>query len=79
MTHETSEWVIIEDETIEREYGWFFFYQSREYMETRNFSKMLAGNCPFLIDKQGGMHETGSSAYSIDHWIKIFDTQFEEK
>lgn len=37
MTHETSEWVIIEDETIERKYGWFFFYQSREYMETGNF------------------------------------------
>jgi hypothetical protein len=34
--------------------GWFFCYQSKDYIETGNPSAQLAGNGPFLIDKQSG-------------------------
>ncbi|MCI2245825.1 YrhB family protein [Xanthomonas sp. PPL568] len=36
---------------------WIFFFQTREFIETRNPSAQLAGNGPFLIDKESGkMH-----------------------
>ncbi|WP_137940473.1 YrhB domain-containing protein [Chitinivorax sp. B] len=42
--------------------GWFFCYQSKEYLETGNSSAQLAGNGPFLIDKQSGeLHVLGTA------------------
>ena len=34
--------------------AWVAYYQSREYMETGNFSAALAGNGPFVICKKTG-------------------------
>lgn len=42
--------------------GWFFCYQSKEYLETVSFSAQLAGNGPFLIDKETGeLHVLGTA------------------
>lgn len=42
--------------------GWFFCYQSKEYLETGSFSAQLAGNGPFLIDKETGeLHVLGTA------------------
>lgn len=42
--------------------GWFFCFQSVEYLETGNSSAQLAGNSPFLIDKQSGaLHVLGTA------------------
>ncbi len=34
--------------------GWFFCFQSREYIEHGDPSAQLAGNAPFIIDKDNG-------------------------
>lgn len=34
--------------------GWIFCFQSKEYIETGNISAQLAGNGPFLVDKDTG-------------------------
>ena len=39
---------------IEKSFGWIFFYQSTEYVESNDFRKMLAGNAPFVIDVEDG-------------------------
>lgn len=42
--------------------GWFFCYQSKEYLETGNFSAQLAGSGPFIIDKEtGDLHVLGTA------------------
>ena len=42
--------------------GWFFCYQSKEYLETGSLSAQLAGNGPFLIDKETGeLHVLGTA------------------
>lgn len=48
----TTEVVIVSDETIEREYGWIFQFQSKQFLEgkTRHF---LIGYGPILIEKSG--------------------------
>ena len=45
---------IAESETIERPFGWVFFYNSKGYLETGDFFERLAGNGPVLVDKQNG-------------------------
>ncbi|WP_164934313.1 YrhB domain-containing protein [Bradyrhizobium guangzhouense] len=40
--------------------GWAFYYQSRAYMETGEFSSMLVGHGPVVIKDEGGIIEGGS-------------------
>lgn len=42
--------------------GWFFCYQSMEYLDTGNLSAQLAGNAPFLVDRHSGeLHVLGTA------------------
>jgi immunity protein 35 of polymorphic toxin system len=45
--------VIMSDKTIEKEYGWIFFYQTKKYLETNNVRDMMIGNCPILVKRSG--------------------------
>lgn len=54
--------------------GWYFCYQSKEFIETGDFSAQLAGNAPFLIDRQSGeLHVLGTEKpleTYLDDYIK---------
>ncbi len=45
---------IIEEETIERAFGWILFYNSTEYVETGIDRYLLAGNGPVFVNKRTG-------------------------
>ncbi|HEX8589799.1 YrhB domain-containing protein [Pseudomonas sp.] len=52
--------------------GWFFCYQSAEYLRTGDSSDQLAGNSPFLTDRNTGeLIELGTAkpiaAYIADY------------
>jgi hypothetical protein len=51
----------------------FFCYQSKEYLETGSLSAQLAGNGPFLIDKETGeLHVLGAAKplkEYLDHYV----------
>lgn len=64
---------IVETETIERPFGWVFFYNSRKYLRTKNFSDMLAGNAPLIVNREtGDLHVTGT-AHPIEHYIAEYE------
>lgn len=54
--------------------GWYFCYQSKEFLETGEVSAQLAGNGPFLIDKMSGeIHVLGTVEplqYYLDEYTK---------
>ena len=58
---------------IEKSFGWIFFYQSTEYVETGTFRKMLAGNAPFVIDIKDGKLQVFGTAHSIDTYIEQYE------
>ena len=63
---------LLEEETMHLDFGWVFFYQSREYLRSGNLSYALAGNAPIIIDRQTGqINETGT-AYSVDYYIEKY-------
>lgn len=59
--------------------GWFFCYQSKEYLETGEFSAQLAGNAPFVIDKDTGeLHELGT-AFPLEKYLQNYEEQKNSK
>lgn len=66
---------IVDKETIERSFGWIFFYNSKKYLESGELSYMLAGNAPFIIDRNNGeLYETGT-AKPIEEYISEYEEQ----
>jgi len=64
--------VLIEDATIEEDFGWVFFYQSQRYLESGDVSDMLAGNAPIIVSRvDGSLHETGT-AHSLEFYVENF-------
>lgn len=45
---------IMEDKTICHDSGWVFFYNSKKFIETKNFDFMLVGNRPLFVSKDDG-------------------------
>ncbi|WP_445221872.1 YrhB domain-containing protein [Bradyrhizobium sp. Pa8] len=48
--------LMLSEKTVKVSEGWVFFYNTREFVETGNFSSHLAGNCPIFIDRGGRIH-----------------------
>lgn len=68
-----DEVIILELETIDKPWGWIFFYTSRKWIETNDDLYALAGNAPILVEKATGkLFETGT-AYSIEHYIAQYE------
>jgi hypothetical protein len=63
---------IIDVATQEHEFGWVFFYDSRRYLETGEFSCRLAGNAPLLIERLSGRLWTLGTARSLDFYLDNF-------
>ncbi|MFD8008251.1 YrhB domain-containing protein [Streptomyces mirabilis] len=61
----------------EHELVWIIYWQSVEFMRTRNPSAMLIGNGPYLVDRiDGGLHEIGvvsakSGEWEADYRVRI--------
>lgn len=67
--------VIVDNEIIERDFGWVFFYNSKEFLETGNLSFALVGNAPLIVDKNSGkIIETGT-AYPIEYYLNNYKTE----
>ena len=63
---------LVEEATIEGDFGWVFFWTTRAYLETQDDRHSLVGNAPILISRRdGSLHMTGT-AYPIDFFINNF-------
>jgi Immunity protein 35 len=52
---------ILSDSTREIEQGWVFFFNTADFVRTRNPSSALAGNGPLLVTREGVIHELPSA------------------
>ena len=58
--------------TQEEFFGWVFFYQAREYMETGALSSMLAGNAPFVVNRSDGAVQVLGTVHPVDVYLKEY-------
>lgn len=69
------ELMLIEASTMERDFGWVFFYDSKAHIETGDVGYALAGNAPNVIARADGtVHETGT-ALPLESYLEHFRTQ----
>ncbi len=52
--HPDDEIIIVGEATIEKSWGWVFFYTSRKYRETKEVRYALAGNAPIIVERSSG-------------------------
>lgn len=66
-------YVIVDEMTLEKCYGWVFWFNSKKYIETGNFIYSLGGNGPLVVLKDAGRIYQLSSAISSDLAIMEFE------
>src|SRR5688572_26125898 len=69
-----DEWVILDAHTIERDWGWVFFYGPRRYQDTGDFRFAVAGNAPFFVRRADGEVYSSGTAHSIEDYIVDFES-----
>ena len=68
--------VIVEGLTIEKAFGWVFFYDSKKYLETRNINEAIAGNGPVFVNKHDGTIEFCGSYKSVQDFVSEFERKW---
>jgi hypothetical protein len=69
------ELAILDDQTVEFNSGWVFFYDSRKYIESGSPSDALAGNAPVIVSKRdGSVHVTGT-ARPVEDYVREFEAR----
>jgi immunity protein 35 of polymorphic toxin system len=67
--------VVIDESTMERDWGWVFFYTSEQYLKTRDIRYALAGNAPYIVNRYTGEVRTTGTAQSIEHYIAEYERE----
>jgi Immunity protein 35 len=71
---ENDEPVILDEFTIEKDFGWVFFYDSHKFIETKETSYRIFGNAPVIVNRfDGSTHYTGT-ARETEYYIAEYET-----
>ena len=69
--------VILDEHTIEKEWGWVFFYNTEQYAKSEDIIDTLVGNAPYIVNKNTGeLVETGT-AYPIEDYIEEYESKLQ--
>lgn len=67
---------ILEEYTVEKDYGWIVFPQTKAYIQTRELIDMAFGSGGILVEKHSGKSIQFGSAYSTDTNLKIYEAGY---
>lgn len=70
--HAEEEVVLDEEQTLEEPFGWEFFYNAREFLETGDFRSQLLGNAPIVVERSTSeVYETGT-AKPLEEYLRPY-------
>ena len=64
---------ILTESTIEKDYGWLIFADSKEFIRTGDFSTSKVGSGGTLVERNSGNHISFGSVYSPEENLKIYE------
>jgi len=67
---------LLEESTSEKPYGWYFCFQSKKFLETKNVRDSLAGSGGFIVEKTDGRVFHFGSAYSLERNLRAYEAGF---
>lgn len=70
---EGDEIIIVEENTIERPWGWIIFHTSKLWLETNAIKYAIAGNAPTLVERETGKLMPTGTAFSVDKYIENYE------
>lgn len=73
MNSGSGEFVVLDESTIEKPWGWIFFFQSKRYLETGNVSDKLAGNAPIFVNRNSGEPWPSGTAKKLEQYISEYE------
>jgi hypothetical protein len=65
--------VIVDSATVERSFGWVFFYESRQYLETGEFMHRLVGNAPLIVNRITGDIVSTGTAHPTEYYLAEYE------
>jgi hypothetical protein len=73
-----ADFVVQNELTVERDFGWVFFYTPRRYIETQDPESIILGAGPLIVLRQDGSMQLISTSVSPTQAIEIFDEQWKK-
>ncbi|WP_129020207.1 YrhB domain-containing protein [Edaphocola flava] len=64
--------IIIDNATIEDDFGWMFFYNSKVFVETGNIMFALGGNAPIIFDKDSSEIVLTGTRLDPEIYLKLY-------
>jgi Immunity protein 35 len=74
-----TELVILEDKTVEKDFGWVFFYTTKKYLESHNSRDLLPGNSPLVVERADGSTHFLSTSLPPNRAIEEFESSWRKK
>lgn len=71
-----DELVIVDDDTLEREWGWVFFYTSRRWLETADTRYRVSGNGPLIVNRYDGSVKFNGTDRPGEYYVTQYDTEY---
>lgn len=65
--------VILHGHTLEKPWGWVFFYTSKQFLETGDSRFALAGNAPYIVERESGRLIQTGTALPLDEYIANYE------
>ena len=73
------DFVIVEDQTVERPFGWVFFYTTRQYLQTRDRNYLVPGTAPLVVHRANGSIEHLATSVPPTRAIEIYEQRWLER
>jgi hypothetical protein len=67
---------LVEEETLEKPYGWYFYVQSKKWIKTRAFEDEMIGSAGFLIERENGRVVEFGSGQSVKIQLEHYEAGF---
>lgn len=73
-----ADFVIVDDQTVEREFGWAFQYTTRKFVETRDPQFIIPGNGPVIVMRADGKVHFLSTSVPPAKGIEEFENRWRQ-
>ena len=67
---------LVDDDTLEREWGWVFFFASRRWRETGDPLLQSEGEGPLIVNRFDGSVVGTGTGRPPEYWVTRYETEF---
>lgn len=73
------ELVVMEERTVERAFGWVFFYTTKKYLQTKDPNHAKPGTAPLVVEREDGRTEFLATSVPPAVAIEVWEEQWRKR